>query len=152
MPSTTSTESTEDYLERIYTLIEEKGYARAVDIASSLDVQPSSVTKMIQKLDEQAFVSYEKYRGLILTPAGEAIAKAVRRRHLKLEEFLRMLGVAEATLQDDIEGLEHHVSPQTLECIRELVSYFQEHPQRLAEFQTGQHLNRSRPKSSVSMK
>ena len=131
MPTTTSTE---DYLERIYTLIQGKGYARVVDIASSLQVQPSSVTKMIQKLDEQELVRYEKYRGLVLTSAGETIAKAVRRRHLKLEEFLRMLGVAEPILQRDIEGLEHHLSPQTLECIRDLVGYFQQYPQRLEEF------------------
>lgn len=145
-----TTISIEDYLERIYTLIQGKGYARVVDIASSLDVQPSSVTKMIQKLDEQDLVRYEKYRGLVLTSAGEAIATAVRRRHLKLEEFLRMLGIAESTLQGDIEGLEHDVSPQTLECIRELVSYFQEHPQRLAEFQAGQRRERPHAKSSAS--
>ena len=89
---------------------------------------------MIQKLDEQELVRYEKYRGLVLTSAGETIAKAVRRRHLKLEEFLRMLGVAEPILQRDIEGLEHHLSPQTLECIRDLVGYFQQYPQRLEEF------------------
>jgi len=136
MPTTTSTE---DYLERIYTLIQGKGYARVVDIASSLQVQPSSVTKMIQKLDEQELVRYEKYRGLVLTSAGEAIARAVRRRHLKMEEFLRMLGVAEPILQRDIEGLEHHLSLQTLECIRDLVSYFQQYPQRLEEFQAQRH-------------
>jgi Mn-dependent DtxR family transcriptional regulator len=144
----TNTESIEDYLERIYTLIQGKGYARVVDIASSLKVQPSSVTRMIQRLDEQDLVRYEKYRGLVLTSAGEAIAKAIRRRHLKLEEFLRMLGIAESTLQRDIEGLEHHLSPQTLECIRELVSYFQERPQLLAEFKTCQRLDRSRRQDS----
>ncbi|HED03608.1 MAG TPA: transcriptional regulator MntR [Candidatus Fraserbacteria bacterium] len=136
MPTTTSTE---DYLERIYTLIQGKGYARVVDIASSLQVQPSSVTKMIQKLDEQELVRYEKYRGLVLTSAGEAIAKAVRRRHLKLEEFLRMLGVAEPILQRDIEGLEHHLSQQTIERIHDLIDYFQENPEHLAELRSRRH-------------
>lgn len=133
MPTTTSTE---DYLERIYTLIQGKGYARVVDIASSLQVQPSSVTKMVQKLDEQELVRYEKYRGLVLTSAGEVIAKAVRRRHLKLEEFLRMLGVAEPILQRDIEGLEHHLSTQTIKRIHDLIDYFQENPERLAELRS----------------
>ena len=143
MPTTTSTE---DYLERIYTLIQGKGYARVVDIASSLQVQPSSVTKMIQKLDEQELVRYEKYRGLVLTSAGETIAKAVRRRHLKLEEFLRMLGVAEPILQRDIEGLEHHLSQQTIERIHDLIDYFQENPEYLAELRSRRH------KSSHSVK
>jgi Mn-dependent DtxR family transcriptional regulator len=61
------TPSMEDYLERIYKLIDEKGYARVSDIAEGLEVHPSSVTKMIQKLDKDQYLIYEKYRGLVLT-------------------------------------------------------------------------------------
>ena len=60
-------QTAEDYLERIHELIEEKGYARVVDIASSLAVRQASVTSMVQKLDELGYLNYEKYRGLILT-------------------------------------------------------------------------------------
>ncbi len=59
------TPSMEDYLIEIYLLIEEKGYARSVDIANALHVTPSSVTKMIQKLDDSGYILYEKYRGII---------------------------------------------------------------------------------------
>lgn len=65
------TPSMEDYLEKIYNTIEQKGYARSVDIASSLDVLLSSVTKMMQKLDEENLGIYEKYRGFTLTDKGK---------------------------------------------------------------------------------
>lgn len=65
------TPSMEDYLERIYKLIDEKGYARVSDIAEGLEVHPSSVTKMIQKLDKDEYLIYEKYRGLVLTSKGK---------------------------------------------------------------------------------
>ena len=65
-------QSAEDYLERIHELIEEKGYARVVDIASSLDVKQASVTSMVQKLGELGYLNYEKYRGLIFTDKGRA--------------------------------------------------------------------------------
>ena len=123
------TPSVEDYLERIYELIQEKGYARVIDIASSLGIKSSSVTKMIKKLDEQEFLVYEKYRGLTLTPKGESIAKGVKSRHKKLEEFLGILGVEDTTVQKDIEGLEHYLSPETLKCIHDFVEFVQDNPE-----------------------
>src|SRR5579875_2396869 len=134
------TPSMEDYLEKIYELILEKGYARVSDIANSLAVQPSSVTKMLQKLDENKYVSYEKYRGIVLTARGHKMGRLMKERHAMLAEFLRMLGVAEETLQKDVEGIEHHVSPKTLESLQALVVFFQENPDALAaflEFQAG---------------
>ena len=68
MPTSTA----EDYLERIYSLIQEKGYARVSDIAEALQVRPSTVTRMVQKLDEQNLLEYERYRGLIPYPRGRA--------------------------------------------------------------------------------
>ncbi|AUZ39482.1 transcriptional regulator MntR, partial [Bacillus sp. MBGLi79] len=68
-----TTPSMEDYIEQIYMLIEEKGYARVSDIAEALAVHPSSVTKMVQKLDKDEYLIYEKYRGLVLTPKGKQI-------------------------------------------------------------------------------
>lgn len=69
------TPSMEDYIEQIYNLIEEKGYARVSDIAEGLSVHPSSVTKMVQKLDRDEYLVYEKYRGLVLTPKGKKLVK-----------------------------------------------------------------------------
>jgi Mn-dependent DtxR family transcriptional regulator len=128
------TPSAEDYLERIYELIQQKGYARVIDIASSLKVQSSSVTKMLQKLDSESLVKYEKYRGITLTPRGEAIAQSVKNRHHKLEELLKILGVDEATIERDVEGIEHHLSPSTLACLRDLVSFLQKDPHALRAF------------------
>jgi Mn-dependent DtxR family transcriptional regulator len=125
----------EDYLEKIYELMNAKGYARVSDIASSLDVQPSSVTKMLQKLDENQYVTYEKYRGIILTERGRKLGKLMKERHHMLEEFLRMLGVVEETIQKDVEGIEHHVSPKTLDSLQALVLFFGENPEYMKAFQ-----------------
>lgn len=123
------TPTMEDYLEQIFDLIEEKGYARVSDIAEAMDVHPSTVTRMVQRLDEQRFIDYERYRGLVLTKKGEKLGKAIRDRHRALEAFLRMLGVGdEDVVQEDIEGIEHHVSPQTLRALTELVHFFEANP------------------------
>jgi len=129
------TPSMEDYLEKIYELMDAKGYARVSDIASSLEVQPSSVTKMIQKLDESDFVTYERYRGILLTEKGLRLGKLMKQRHLMLAEFLRMLGVSEETIQKDVEGIEHHVSPKTLDTLHDLLVFFGEHPTYMEQFQ-----------------
>src|SRR5947208_15776233 len=85
----------EDYLERVLELIDSKGYARVVDIASSLKISQASVTNMVQRLDSEGLLKYEKYRGLVLTPAGETVARNIARRHKLLADFLRLLGLNE---------------------------------------------------------
>ncbi|MCL6636984.1 MAG: transcriptional regulator MntR [Alicyclobacillus sp.] len=130
------TPSMEDYLEKIYELTKEKGYARVSDIASSLEVQPSSVTKMLQKLGENQYVTYEKYRGIMLTTRGQRTGKLIKERHHMLEDCLRMLGVNEETIQRDVEGIEHHVSPGTLTALQALLLFFSENPDALATFQS----------------
>jgi len=122
------TPSAEDYLENIYELIQSKGYARAVEIADALDIRPSSVTKMIQRLDEQGYLVYEKYRGITLTELGEKVAKRMTRRHRLLEKFLRQLGLEEATVQKDVEGMEHYISPATIDRIGRVVSCLEAQP------------------------
>ncbi|GAK03351.1 Mn-dependent transcriptional regulator MntR [Geomicrobium sp. JCM 19037] len=130
-----ATASMEDYLERIYQLIEEKGYARVSDIADTLEVHPSSVTKMVQKLDKSGYVIYEKYRGLILTAKGNKIGKRLVYRHELLEDFLHLIGVDESYIYTDVEGIEHHLSWDAIDRIGDLVQYFKEDPKRIAELQ-----------------
>jgi Mn-dependent DtxR family transcriptional regulator len=120
----------EDYLERIYKLIDEKGYARVSDIAEGLEVHPSSVTKMIQKLDKDNYLVYEKYRGLILTSKGQKMGKRLVARHDLLEQFLTIIGVSEDTIYKDVEGIEHHLSWDSITCIEALIEYFKKDPQR----------------------
>ncbi|GAB7386808.1 transcriptional regulator MntR [Bacillaceae bacterium] len=127
------TPSMEDYLERIYALIEEKGYARVSDIAEALTVHPSSVTKMVQKLDKDKYLVYEKYRGLVLTAKGKKIGKRLVDRHALLEEFLRIIGVNEDQIYEDVEGIEHHLSWDAITCIEYLVHYFKADPKRIEE-------------------
>lgn len=128
-----ATPSMEDYLERIYTLIEEKGYARVSDIAEALNVHPSSVTKMVQKLDKSQYLIYEKYRGLVLTSKGKKMGKRLVDRHALLEDFLRIIGVSEDVIYNDVEGIEHHLSWDSITCIEYLVQYLQQNPERAAE-------------------
>src|SRR5258708_1572543 len=127
-------QSAEDYLERIHELIEEKGYARVVDIASSLQVKQASVTGMVQKLGELGYLNYEKYRGLVLTDKGLAIATKIKKRHETLSRFFSLFGLDAETQKHDIEGIEHHLSPDTLEVLADLASFFEKNPEALQRF------------------
>ena len=118
------TPNMEDYLERMYRLIKEKGFARVVDIADALQVQPSSVTHMIQRMDERGYVRYEKYRGVTLTESGRRIGRKMVRRHRDLTKLLCILGVdGEDVIYEDVEGIEHHLSPHSMKRIREFVRF-----------------------------
>jgi Mn-dependent DtxR family transcriptional regulator len=128
-----ATPSMEDYIEQIYLLIDQKGYARVSDIARNLSVHPSSVTKMVQKLDKDHYVIYEKYRGLILTDKGKKIGKRLVYRHDLLEQFLDLIGVEKERIYTEVEGIEHYLSWNSIYRIGDLVSYFEKNPERLNE-------------------
>ncbi|WP_042457653.1 transcriptional regulator MntR [Neobacillus dielmonensis] len=137
------TPSMEDYIEQIYILIEEKGYARVSDIAEALSVHPSSVTKMVQKLDKDEYLVYEKYRGLVLTVKGKKIGKRLVFRHELLEQFLKIIGVKDENIYHDVEGIEHHLSWDSIDRIGDLVQYFEEDPSRLDSLREIQKQNES---------
>ena len=102
-PTLRGTRAQEDYLEQILTLIEDKGYARVVDIAHNLGIAQASVTGMIQRMDADGLVAYEKYRGVVLTEAGEEIAREIVQRHESLAKFFALFGLDENSVYDDIE-------------------------------------------------
>ena len=134
LPTTPRTSAAvEDYLERIRALIVSKGYARVVDIAAELKISQASVTSMIQRLDAEGLVKYEKYRGMVLTGAGEEVARRVAHRHQLLTDFLRQLALPEAVIAHDVEGLEHHISPETFHAIESLTRYLTTHPETSEE-------------------
>jgi Mn-dependent DtxR family transcriptional regulator len=141
---TTPSQSAEDYLERIHELIEAKGYARVVDIASSLKVRQASVTSMVQKLGRAGFVKYEKYRGLVLTDPGRAVARNIQNRHATLSRFFSLFGLDAETQRADIEGIEHHLSPDTLAMLADLVTYFEENPATLQSFKQARKRGRKK--------
>jgi Mn-dependent DtxR family transcriptional regulator len=123
----------EDYLERILELIDSKGYARVVDIATSLRISQASVTNMVQRLDTEGLLKYEKYRGLVLTAAGETLARNITRRHQLLTEFLSLLRLDKQVIHHDVEGMEHHISPPTLRAIEALTAQLKRRPALLAK-------------------
>ena len=141
-PRTSS--AVEDYLERISELIKTKGYARVVDIAAELKISQASVTTMVQRLDDQGLVKYEKYRGMVLTSAGAEVAAriaagevierpaSIAHRHELLTNFLTLLGLEKEVVDHDVEGMEHHVSPETFESLEKLNRYLEAHPEVLA--------------------
>ncbi|WP_102263335.1 transcriptional regulator MntR [Mesobacillus jeotgali] len=135
------TPSMEDYIEQIFILIEQKGYARVVDIAEALSVHPSSVTKMVQKLDKDQFVVYEKYRGLVLTPKGYKTGKRLVDRHELLEQLLKVIGVKDENIYNDVEGIEHHLSWDAIDRIGDLVQFFEEDKSRIQELRAIQKQN-----------
>jgi Mn-dependent DtxR family transcriptional regulator len=121
------TDRMEDYLEVIYELIQEKGYATTVDISSYLNVCSPSVTKMMQKLDETGYLIYEKYRGIKLTNEGTRIARNIRNRHGLLAEFFMLIGIDEETANNDAEGIEHHLHPETMKKLEEFINELKKH-------------------------
>ena len=132
-------QSAEDYLERIHELIEQKGYARVVDIASSLKVKQASVTSMVQKLAEAGYLNYEKYRGLILTEQGREVARNIQNRHETLSRFFSLFGLDDESQRQDIEGIEHHLSPDTVQILADLARFFERHPDVLRQFKQTRH-------------
>ena len=127
------TQAVEDYLERILELINTKGYARVVDIAHGLRISQASVTNMVQRLDAEGLLKYEKYRGLALTTTGEELARNITRRHQLLTDFLKLLGLDDEVIYHDVEGMEHHISPPTLRAIEALTQQLQRHPALLGK-------------------
>jgi Mn-dependent DtxR family transcriptional regulator len=116
------TDRMEDYLEVIYELIKKKGYATAIDISESLNVSSPSVTKMLQRLEENKYLRYERYRGISLTNEGVSMAENIHEKHSLLVEFLRMIGVDENVANIDAEGIEHHLHPETLKKLQVFIN------------------------------
>ena len=133
--SKVDTSRIEDYLEVISELVELKGYANTIDISSYLNVSAPSVTKMLQKLDENGYLEYEKYRGINLTVKGNAVADTVRQKHGTLLEFFKLLGINHEIANQDAEGIEHHLNPQTIKQLRKFVTFLKSHPKILEDFE-----------------
>ena len=107
-------EVAEDYVEMIAELIIETGEARAVDLATRFGVTSPTVNAIIHRLQREDLVETRPYRSIFLTTAGQALADKARDRHRVVRDFLVTIGVPEAIAEEDAEGIEHHVSPETL--------------------------------------
>ncbi|MGA2660579.1 MAG: manganese-binding transcriptional regulator MntR [Verrucomicrobiota bacterium] len=107
-------ETAQDYAEAIADLGAIHGEARAVDLARRLGVSHVTVIRTVARLQRDGYVSTRPYRSIFLTDKGLRLADESRRRHEIVAAFLRALGVPDAIAQTDAEGIEHHVSPETL--------------------------------------
>ena len=124
----------EDYLEVIAELVEMKGYATTLDISRYMNVSAPSVTKMLQRLDDNGYLEYEKYHGINLTDSGSQIAEAIRQKHGILLEFFEILGVGVETANQDAEGIEHHLNPKTIRQLRKFITFLRSNPKVLENF------------------
>lgn len=111
-------ELVEDYVELIADLLADGGEARQVDIAQRLGVAQPTVAKMLKRLIAEGYIQQRPYRGVFLTDMGKELARVSRERHHIVESFLCSIGVSVETARIDAEGIEHHVSPETLEALK----------------------------------
>ena len=118
----TLTASMEDYIEMLYRLSTENGYARINDLAVNLNIKPSSATKMIQKIANMDYINYQKYGIIVLKPKGYTLGKNLLNRHNTIEEFLKLLKVKNENILQETEKMEHTISDDTLECIKNFLN------------------------------
>ena len=109
-----NTETAEDYTEMIADLIRESGEARAVDLAKHFGVTGPTVNSIIRRLVREELVISKPYRSIFLTEKGQILADYCKKRHEIVYHFLIKIGVNSNTAKNDAEGLEHHVSAETL--------------------------------------
>ena len=113
-------ETAEDYVEAIAELIESAGTCRVTDLAARFGVTHVTVTRIISRLVREGFVLTEPHRPITLTPEGAELARMSKERHELVFRFLRAIGVSERVAMIDSEGIEHHVSEETLDRFRRI--------------------------------
>ena len=114
-------EIVEDYVELIADLTDSQGEARAVDLSRRLGVTPATVNNTLKRLERDGYLNSAPYRSIFLTDKGRDLAEKSRQRHELVRDFLIALGVDEATAEQDAEGVEHHVSAETLAAFERFI-------------------------------
>jgi Mn-dependent DtxR family transcriptional regulator len=116
----------DDYLETIHELTRERGKVRPIDVSRALSVAPSTVKKVLARLEEEGYVSYEPYRALALTARGEEKIKRLKRRHDALAKLFTFLGMDELSAEVEAEKIEHSLSEESTGLIEALVVVLEE--------------------------
>ncbi len=124
----------EDYLEMIFRLSREKGYARVSELSAALSVQPPAATRMVQRLAENKLIQYEKYGVLKLTDKGNEIGEYLQQRHAMVERFLKTLGVDEAMLPAEADKAAHATGRGTLRCMTQFLEFAEANPRFFAAY------------------
>lgn len=115
-------ETLEDYTEVIAKIIKEAGECRVMDLARYFGVSHVSVIQVLQRLKANGFIETEARKPIVLTADGYALARKCTKRHGIVRNFLLKIGVSEKTAVIDSEGLEHHISAETLECMKNFIA------------------------------
>ena len=129
-------EATEDYLETINTLINEKGFAASVDIAERMNVSKPTVTSIVKKLHNQGYLVHEKYRGLKLTLKGKRLAEEMQKKHRLITTFLVLFGVEENVAREDAEKIEHGLHAETLAKLEAFTEFILVNPELLKRYRS----------------
>ena len=114
-------ENAEDYVEIVADLIQENGEARIVDISNKLGIAQATANKTVQRLILNGYLYKEPYRSVFLTIKGQKLAMNSKKRHQTVYNFLRKIGISKKTATLDSEGIEHHVSQETLEVFKKII-------------------------------
>ena len=112
-------QSGEDYLETILVLQQEKGIVHSIDVAQHLGYSKPSVSRAVSVLKAEGYLTMAKDGRLELTPSGVDVARNIYERHRFLTRLLTHLGVSEETAEEDACKIEHNVSDETFECLKE---------------------------------
>ena len=115
----------EDYLETIYFLIKEKGFARVTDISNYRNVKKSTITEALKQLSLKGYINYKPYSTVTLTQKGEEYAKKIIKKHQVLKDFYKKV-LFEKNKEDEFCNLEHFLSEETLKRIEALTKFFEE--------------------------
>lgn len=115
-------EAIEDYVELIDDLINAAGEARLVDLANRMGVSQPTVSKSLTRLQRDGYITSEPYRSIFLTEKGKLLAETSRARHDIVYRFLLAIGVNSEVAKQDAEGMEHHVSEDTLKVFEKLTA------------------------------
>ena len=121
-------ETTENYLKRIFWLSNVKGYAKVSEIAELMSRSLSSTTEAMKRLKDQGFINYEKYGKITLKSKGIDIAKNVDDAYTVIGQLLKLLGVDKKTAHEDACSMEHSISDQTVNRIKDFLEYVEEDP------------------------
>lgn len=114
-------ELAEDYVEAIADIIAANGLCRAMDLVAHFDVTHATISNTVGRLQRDGFVETQPYQPISLTAKGKRLATKARQRHNVVKTFLRRIGVGESAAAIDSEGIEHHVSDETLKAMKRVL-------------------------------
>lgn len=122
----TLTPALEDYLETIFRLVSDHGFARVRDIAKARNVRSASVSPAMRRLDDLGLIRYERREYVALTPAGEVAARKVYARHQLLTRFFEtVLGLPAVMAEEEACGMEHGMSSEAVDGLARFFEYLQ---------------------------